>query len=322
MMQAYVLRAEDRYEEAEAAYRHLLETHPASPAIYNQLAVCALQLGHPDQAVPWLRKALELDPADTGLTNQQLMGQALLLMRQDSEAIDYLRRGIEIGRSEYGPWLHGFLAAAYAHTGRDAEARRELAKLLESRPFLTVRFLSHERRRNADLTRQWGWVIDGYARAGMRDHAEEDADSGLPTTTGLRTANMLSPTPTGAPNVTTIRTPELKEMVDSPDATARPLILVTALPIPDFTIPGALAVPGAYGNSTDKSAQDLEPKIDNLAHGDRDRPIVTASWNSERWSSRNLAIRLVALGYRKVYWYRGGLEAWDLAGLPEQPVRD
>ncbi|HME27856.1 MAG TPA: hypothetical protein VKI44_42150 [Acetobacteraceae bacterium] len=31
----------------------------------------------------------------------------------------------------------------------------------------------------------------------------------------------------------------------------------------------------------------------------------------------NLALRLVALGYTQVYWYRGGREAWEVNGLPE-----
>ena len=43
-------------------------------------------------------------------------------------------------------------------------------------------------------------------------------------------------------------------------------------------------------------------------------------WNSERFDGRNLALRLVALGYTKIYWYRGGLEAWEVAGLPETQV--
>ena len=46
-------------------------------------------------------------------------------------------------------------------------------------------------------------------------------------------------------------------------------------------------------------------------------PIVTVAWNAERYQSRNLALRLVALGYTNVYWYRGGREAWEVAGLPE-----
>ena len=32
-------------------------------------------------------------------------------------------------------------------------------------------------------------------------------------------------------------------------------------------------------------------------------------WNSERFDGRNLALRLVALGYTNVVWYRGGREA-------------
>jgi hypothetical protein len=30
-----------------------------------------------------------------------------------------------------------------------------------------------------------------------------------------------------------------------------------------------------------------------------------------------LALRLVALGYTNVNWYRGGREAWEVAGLPD-----
>jgi adenylate cyclase len=35
---------------------------------------------------------------------------------------------------------------------------------------------------------------------------------------------------------------------------------------------------------------------------------------------RNLALRIAALGYTNVYWYRGGREAWEVAGLPEAQV--
>jgi len=48
--------------------------------------------------------------------------------------------------------------------------------------------------------------------------------------------------------------------------------------------------------------------------------IVAVGWNSERFGGRNLALCLVALGYTQVYWYRGGREAWEVAGLPETEV--
>jgi hypothetical protein len=54
--------------------------------------------------------------------------------------------------------------------------------------------------------------------------------------------------------------------------------------------------------------------------GDRSMPVVTMAWNADRFSGRNLAFRLVALGYTNVIWYRGGREAWEVAGLPETEV--
>ena len=39
-----------------------------------------------------------------------------------------------------------------------------------------------------------------------------------------------------------------------------------------------------------------------------------------RWHARNLALRLIALGYKQVYWYRGGWEAWTAHDLPTAPV--
>lgn len=45
--------------------------------------------------------------------------------------------------------------------------------------------------------------------------------------------------------------------------------------------------------------------------------MVTIGWNAERYQGRNLALRLVALGYNQVYWYRGGRESWEVAGLPQ-----
>ena len=48
-------------------------------------------------------------------------------------------------------------------------------------------------------------------------------------------------------------------------------------------------------------------------------PIVAVGFSSERFDGRNLALRLVALGYTDVRWYRGGREAWEVHELPEEP---
>lgn len=57
--------------------------------------------------------------------------------------------------------------------------------------------------------------------------------------------------------------------------------------------------------------------MNRLAAGKMNKPVVAIGWNSERFDGRNLALRLVALGYTEVYWYRGGREAWEFNELPE-----
>jgi hypothetical protein len=44
------------------------------------------------------------------------------------------------------------------------------------------------------------------------------------------------------------------------------------------------------------------------------------AWNADRFSGRNFALRLVALRYTNITWYRGDREAWEIAGLPETEV--
>ena len=60
------------------------------------------------------------------------------------------------------------------------------------------------------------------------------------------------------------------------------------------------------GSLTDQAQDRLRSKMRELTAGDLNRPIVAVGWNSERFDGRNLALRLVALGYAQVYWYRGG----------------
>jgi hypothetical protein len=85
------------------------------------------------------------------------------------------------------------------------------------------------------------------------------------------------------------------------------------------SIPGAIGLWGAgIGGSLSDEYQDrLARKMQHLTRGDLTSPIVALGFNSERYQGRNLALRLLALGYTNVYWYRGGREAWEVAGLPE-----
>ena len=99
----------------------------------------------------------------------------------------------------------------------------------------------------------------------------------------------------------------------------KPLILTTA--VANSTIPGAIHVnlPNS-GNLTDEWQTALARLMDEATNGDKQRSIVTFAYSINRWHSRNLALRLIALGYTNVYWYRGGWEAWDAHDLPKAAV--
>jgi adenylate cyclase len=125
-------------------------------------------------------------------------------------------------------------------------------------------------------------------------------------------------TPTSAPGAMTIRTPDLAKLIDE----RKPLVIDVLTHSQGRSIPGAVGLPnaGSAGSLTEPAQDRLRRKMAELTGGDLTKPIVAVGWNSERFDGRNLALRLVALSYTQVYWYRGGREAWEVSGLPESDL--
>jgi hypothetical protein len=125
-------------------------------------------------------------------------------------------------------------------------------------------------------------------------------------------------TPPTAPGAATIRTGLLERFL----VERRSIVIDTLLFSWDRSIPGAIGLKNAgWGGSTSDTMQGrLQRKMHELTKGDLSVPIVTLSFNSERFDGRNLALRLAALGYTQIHWYRGGREAWEAKGLPETAV--
>jgi hypothetical protein len=154
----------------------------------------------------------------------------------------------------------------------------------------------------------------GLRLAGERDHADEDADFGVPADGALET-RVAGPTPTGVPGAKTIRTVELVRFL----AEAHPVVIDTVSNSWGRSIPGAVGLrfAGLGGSFADTAQHRLGRKMHELTAGDFHRPVVAVGWNSERFDGRNLALRLAVLGYTQVYWYRGGREAWEAAEQAE-----
>ena len=155
--------------------------------------------------------------------------------------------------------------------------------------------------------------------AGERDHADEDADFGVPPKGTLRD-DLYGFTPTTVPRVTTIRTDALLTFIRN----ANPIIIEAGRWKVKRSVPGAVILRGSGtgGYFSDVIQERLRHKIATLTGADFTRPIVAIGTNSERFDGPNLALRLVAMGYINVYWYRGGREAWEVRGLPESEIAE
>jgi len=166
------------------------------------------------------------------------------------------------------------------------------------------------------------FLLAGALLAGSAAHANEDADFGVAPASTLRLADLSAPTPREIPGAKVMRTVELRDRLRAAEA-ERPLLFDVLGGEPHESLPGAIWLPGAgRGNSYDDSVQaQLARLLQAATKGDAGRAMVFFCQGTACWLSHNAALRAVALGYREVYWYRGGIEAWLAAGGPLAPLR-
>jgi adenylate cyclase len=197
------------------------------------------------------------------------------------------------------------------------EAHRALAEANRLWPYDTARSHWPQDPAFQIFATQIGHFQAALRLAGERDHADEDADSRVPSDGNLH-RDLAGPTPTTVPGATTLTTTALARMLDDHE----PVIIDPMMYWWGRSIPGAVALRnvGLGDSITDAAQQRLRLKMQSLTRGNLATPIVAMGWNPERFDGRNLALRLVALGYTNVYWYRGGREAWEVANLPEAPI--
>jgi adenylate cyclase len=317
---AYLLFNNGRYE-AMAACQRLLDEYPNANYAYHMIGSCLIYLGRFDEAVPMLETAIRRDPRNAWSFDRYAgLGLALEVLGKYEESIVWNQRALAAVRTSYTTLRVQYnlrLAAAYARLGRFDDAHRAAAEANRIWPYDTVR--SHYP--GDPSNRAWAALIKRYQTAlrlaGHRDHAVEDADFGVPADGNLR-EDHAGLTPTTVPGAATIHTAEILRLLDE----RKPIVIDPLLYFWGRSIPGTVGLKNAgHGGSTSDAMQDrLRQKMQALTKGDLLVPIVAVGWNSERFDGRNLALRLVALGYTNVYWYRGGREAWEVNSMPETEV--
>ena len=265
-----------------------------------------------------LQRAIALNPRIGNIwTRYDMTGFALVMLGRDAESIDWTRRALAAD-PENTPLIRHYqyrrLAVAYARSGQLEAARAALAEATRLWPFATVRSVfPGDPSSEADVA-QIRRYQDGLRAAGLRDHADPDADFGVPADRVLH-AEPGGLTPTTLPGAATITTGALRTLL----AGRPPVVLDTGTFWWGRSLPGAVVLwpAGVGGSFNDATQQRLRVVMQALTGGDLSRPVVVVGFNSEFFDGRNLALRLTALGYTGVMWYRGGREAWEVAGLPE-----
>ena len=311
-----LMRVQERWSELPEAAERLIEAYPNSENGYNHLALVRIYQGRLEEAIPLIEASMRLSPRNPILYFRQWrMAYVMVLLGRDKEAIAWARRSINSGPpARWRATMFLVQAAANARMGDLLAARRALSEAHRLWPLDTVRTRYLEGPASPEHKAQYARYQEALRLVGYRDHAEPDADYGVPSDDRLH-GDLVGLTPMTAPRVTTIRTTELETL----QAERKPLVVDTMLYSWGHSIPGAvgLAGSGRGGELSGPMTERLGRKLHEMTEGDLSTPIVAMGWNSERFDGRNLALRMVALGYKQVYWYRGGREAWEVAGLPE-----
>ena len=122
-----VLRAEGRCAEAIPEYETSIALDRSRAPLYAHVGWCKFLTGSVDAVVPYFEQAIRLSPHEAGIAVWHgRVGVAKLLQSQTDEALVWLERA----RNENArlPFVHAYLAAAYALKGDTERARRELAE--------------------------------------------------------------------------------------------------------------------------------------------------------------------------------------------------
>lgn len=152
-----------------------------------------------------------------------------------------------------------------------------------------------------------------------QNFAEELTDFRVPPSQQIQ-GNLSSPTPTELPGaVGRVTTETMRKLLASPEVNR--VVLIDVLNSTTHqTIPGSIMVPGAgnagsIGDGIQQAFARVLAQLTSDAGSDSYRkPIVVYCASARCWESYNAGLRAIALGYRNVYWYRGGLESWRAAG--------
>lgn len=154
------------------------------------------------------------------------------------------------------------------------------------------------------------------------------ADTSLFSPEGYRIDRYRSPTPAVAQGAQTIDTQALQQLLGQTpppvliDVYRRPWVQGQFIDNePHANLPGSLWLANTGDGNLDPAWRDyFVHYLRKATAGRADRPLVFYC-RSDCWLSWNAVKRAASMGYKYLYWYRDGLDAWEAANLPLQAAR-
>jgi len=325
-----VLAARGRYlassgqcAEARAAFGAALGTDPNNVQALWGEALCAWRMGEPDKVAPALQAALRIDPQGPAMNRRtRLLGMAALFTGQPQQALTYLlavaaQEGDTPGHVDsvtQAEMTRLYLIAAHGLAGDRSEAQRGYQAFDAVWRHRTVW-------REAALFTPAQTSVPGFRKiedaliaAGMPRAADEHRDcAGEPSATPLQ-GGEFTPTPCGILGARLVDTEAVKQLLAGQPA---PAIIDVGHGM--AVIPGAIYV-GDSDMPATRAALEATPFANRLKDA-ADNGIIVMDTGPAGVGGYNAALRLVSMGYAKVFWYRGGEEAWAQSGGPAEDRR-
>ncbi len=145
----FVQRARGEHHLAIEAFDHAIELNPSFALAYAQKADELILLGRPSEAQPLVERAIKLSPRDPSLGMfYWFIGRANFFAGRYDQAIPWLRKSVEMRPNV---WYNGlYLASAYALNQDIDEARKTLAAFNRrfSQPVYTVALVADQETTN------------------------------------------------------------------------------------------------------------------------------------------------------------------------------
>src|SRR3954465_10705735 len=198
-------------------------------------------VGSPSEAVRLYEQSVRLNPLESNLYRRcSCMGYALLLTGRYDEAITWFERSLS-ANPDASPASRGAryrsIAVGHALRGRLDMAQAAMRKAQGLSPYATARIWFPDNPNDPAQVAQMLRLVEGLRRAGLPDHAEEDADFGIQSDGKLH-GDLAGPTPISLPPVRTIQTAEVARMLGEKN----PVIVDTMLYSWGRSVPGAMGL--------------------------------------------------------------------------------